>query len=246
MSDNNVIKHKMPSTKKREIDTTPLISQIHLLWDVLTEEEKRYLEQNHSIIRFKKNQIIYKEGEKPSGLLCLGSGKVKIYIEGFGGRDQIVRMANPPGFIGYRALFAEENHVATAVVIESCVIFLIKKEVIFNLMATNNKLCMNIIKSFASELGFARFRTVTLTQKHIRGRLAESLMLLREIYGYEADGATLNVSISREDLANFSNMTTSNAIRTLSSFVAENVIEVDGRSIRILEEEKLQRISVLG
>ena len=105
---------------------------------------------------------------------------------------------------------------------------------------------MNIIKSFASELGFARFRTVTLTQKHIRGRLAESLMLLREIYGYEADGATLNVSISREDLANFSNMTTSNAIRTLSSFVAENVIEVDGRSIRILEEEKLQRISVLG
>lgn len=236
----------MPSPKRRESEAPLSISQISILWDVLTDDEKVYLEQNHSTIRFKKNQIIYKEGEKPSGLLCLGSGKVKIYKEGFGGRDQIVRMANPPGFIGYRALFAEENHVATAVVIESCVIFLIKKEVINYLMANNNKLCMNFVKCFATELGFARFRTVTLTQKHIRGRLAESLILLREIYGYENDGATLNVSISREDLANFSNMTTSNAIRTLSTFVSENVIEVDGRLIKIIEEDKLQRISELG
>lgn len=236
----------MPSSRRREIEITPSISQVSILWDVLTDDEKIYLEQNHSTIRYKKNQIIYKEGEKPTGLLCLGSGKVKIYKEGFGGRDQIVRMANPPGFIGYRALFAEENHVATAVVIENCALFLIKREVIYNLMSTNNKLCMNFIKCFASELGFARFRTVTLTQKHIRGRLAESLMLLKDIYGYEADGATLNVSISREDLANFSNMTTSNAIRTLSTFVSENVIEVDGRIIKIIEEEKLQRISVLG
>ncbi len=237
---------KMPSSKRRESETTPLISQISILWDVLSESEKLYLELNHSTIRYKKNQIIYKEGEKPTGLLCLGSGKVKIYKEGFGGRDQIVRMANPPGFIGYRALFAEENHIATAVVIESCVLFLIKREVIYHLMATNNKLCMNFIRCFASELGFARFRTVTLTQKHIRGRLAESIILLREIYGYEEDGTTLNVTISREDLANFSNMTTSNAIRTLSTFVSENVIEVDGRVIKILEEEKLQRISLLG
>ena len=236
----------MPSPKRRDSEASLSISQISILWDVLTDEEKIYLEQNHSTIRFKKNQIIYKEGEKPTGLLCLGSGKVKIYKEGFGGRDQIVRMANPPGFIGYRALFAEENHVATAVVIESCVIFLIKREVINYLMTRNNNLCMNFVKCFATELGFARFRTVTLTQKHIRGRLAESLMLLREIYGYEPDGATINVSISREDLANFSNMTTSNAIRTLSTFVVENVIEVDGRNIKILEEEKLQRISELG
>lgn len=236
----------MVGQKRREIEIAPSISQISLLWDVLTESEKTYLEQNHSIIRLKKNQIIYKEGEKPTGLLCLGGGKVKIYKEGLGGRDQIVRMANPPGFIGYRALFAEEIHIATAVVIENCVLFLIKKEVIFNLMQSNNRLCMNIIKSFASELGFARFRTVTLTQKHIRGRLAESLILLKEIYGYEEDGVTLNVSISREDLANFSNMTTSNAIRTLSIFVSENVIEVEGRVIKILEEDKLQRISLLG
>lgn len=224
----------------------PSIKDIPIIYTVLNDEEKAYLEKSHTMVKYKKNQIIYQEGDEPTGLLCLGSGKVKIFKEGVGGRDQIVRLACAPGFIGYRALFADERHIASAVVIESCTIFHIKKDVIFKLMSSNNQLCMNIIKSFATELGFSRYRTVTLTQKHIRGRLAESLVILRDIYGYEDDGCTLNIYLSREDLANFSNMTTSNAIRTLTTFVKEKVIVVDGRIIKILDEEKLERISRLG
>lgn len=224
----------------------PTIKDIPQLFNVLTPEEQKYLLANHTTIKYRKNQIIYQEGEKPSGLLCIGSGKVKIYKEGMTGRDPIVRMASGPGFIGYRALFADEEHVASAVVFEPCVIFYISKEVIMTLMQSNNALCMNIIKSFATELGFARFRTVSLTQKHIRGRLAESLLVLREIYGYEEDNCTLSIYLSREDLANFSNMTASNAIRTLTSFVKEKILTVDGRIIRILDEQKLERISRLG
>lgn len=234
------------AAKKAEICDKPTIKDISLIYDVLSEEEQAFLMANHTELIFKKNDIIYQEGEKPSGLLCLGSGKVKVFKEGVGGRDQIVRMSSAPGLIGYRALFAEEPHIATAVVIEPCTIFLVPKEVIFKILETNNKLCMNIIRSFATELGFSRYRTVTLTQKHIRGRLAESLCVLKDIYGYEEDGCTLGIYLSREDLASFSNMTTSNAIRTLSTFVNEKVIAVDGRIIKILDAEKLERISRLG
>ncbi|PWD98552.1 Crp/Fnr family transcriptional regulator [Marinilabilia rubra] len=224
----------------------PTIKDIPQLFNVLTPEEQKYLLTNHTTLRYRKNQIIYQEGERPTGLLCIGSGKVKIYKEGMMGRDQIVRMASGPGFIGYRALFAHETHIASAVVFEPCVIFHVARDVIMKLMKSNNDLCMNIIQSFATELGFARFRTVSLTQKHIRGRLAESLLVLRDIYGYEADGHTLGIYLSREDLANFSNMTASNAIRTLTTFVKEKALTVDGRIIRILDEQKLERISRLG
>jgi CRP-like cAMP-binding protein len=95
-------------------------------------------------------------------------------------------------------------------------------------------------------LGFSNARTVTLTQKHIRGRLAESLILLKDKYGYENDGTTLKAFLSREDIANLSNMTTSNAIRTLSTFASEKVIAIDGRKIRILDAVRLERISKLG
>ena len=86
----------------------------------------------------------------------------------------------------------------------------------------------------------------TLTQKHIRGRLAESLIFLKDTYGYEDDNKTIKIYLSREDVANLSNMTTSNAIRTLSTFAQEGVISIDGRKIRILDLPKLERISELG
>ena len=233
------------ANKKKTTDNEYTVRDIPELFSVLTPEEQEYLLANHTTLKFKKNDIIYHEGEHPLGLMCLSEGKVKIYKEGVGGRDQIVRMASC-GFIGYRAFFAGEAHIASAVAMDQCVIFLIPSEVIFKLLEKNNKLCMNIIHSFATELGFTRYRIVTLTQKHIRGRLAESLVFLRDIYGFEEDNCTLSIYLSREDLANFSNMTTSNAIRTLSNFVNENVIAVDGRIIKILDEAKLERISKLG
>ena len=65
-------------------------------------------------------------------------------------------------------------------------------------------------------------------------------------YGVEEDGFTLSIYLSREDLANLSNMTTSNAIRTLSNFATEKLIAIDGRKIKIIEEDKLRKISKIG
>ena len=98
----------------------------------------------------------------------------------------------------------------------------------------------------AVDLGISDSRTVNLTQKHIRGRLAESLLFLKENYGLEGDGATISIYLSREDLASLSNMTTSNAIRTLSIFSNEKIISIDGRKIKIIDEEKLRKISKIG
>lgn len=212
----------------------------------LAQKEKEKLSEKHICRHFLKGEIIYREGEKPDGLICLSAGKVKIYKEGIGGREQIVRMARPIGFIGYRALFAEENYMATALAIEDSTICIINKEALFEVLKTNSELSFSIIKSFATELGFSNSRTVALTQKHIRGRLAESLIFLKDTYGLEPDNKTIKVYLSREDLANLSNMTTSNAIRTLSNFATEKVIELDGRKIKILEPEELGRISRHG
>ncbi len=212
----------------------------------LSEEEKELIANNHSCSTYKKGDIIYKEGEKPVGLTCLSAGKVKVFKEGVGGREQIVRMVKPVGFIGYRALFAEDSYMFSALAIEDSTICLIEKEAIMKLVKMNGTFALRIIRSFATELGFSNTRTVSLTQKHIRGRLAESLLFLKDTYGFMEDGETINVLLSREDLANLSNMTTSNAIRTLSTFANEKVITVDGRKIKILNENQLSKISALG
>ena len=52
--------------------------------------------------------------------------------------------------------------------------------------------------------------------------------------------------MTREDLASLSNMTTANAIRTLSAFAEEGMVEVDGREITVKDEPELERTSKLG
>ncbi|KAF0236598.1 MAG: FNR family transcriptional regulator [Prolixibacteraceae bacterium] len=213
---------------------------------LLTSEEKEELQHQASLSNYRRNEFIFKEGDKPNGLIVLVDGKVKIFKEGLGGREQIIRMAKPLGLIGYRALLSNENHIASALTLEESVICTISIDFIMNKALKNNDFAFKIIQKLASELAFSNGRMITLTQKHIRGRLAESLMLLKDKYGVENDGTTLRVYLSREDIANLSNMTTSNAIRTLSTFASERMIAIDGRKIKILDAIRLDRVSLLG
>ena len=215
-------------------------------WALLDGEEKRVISDNFQIKNFKKNEVIYSEGEEHKQLMFLIKGKVKVFKKGNGDRNQIIRLVRPGQYFGYRAYFANENYVTSGAAIETTQIGFLPMSLVEEHIRRNNDLAIFFIRTLANNLGQSDTRTVNLTQKHIRGRLAESLMVLHDNYGYEPDSTTLNIYLSREDLANLSNMTTSNAIRTLTSFAAEQLITVDGRKIKILNEEELRRISKHG
>ena len=214
-----------------DINVPELIADI---WSPLNDEQREFLANHFTLQNYKKNEVIHCEGETPTHLMCLLSGKVKIYKDGVGGRSQIIRMIKPVEYFGYRPYFAKTDYVTAASAFEPSLVCQIPMTALMTLLTQNN------------DLGIADERTVNLTQKHIRGRLAESLLFLKESYGLEEDGSTLSIYLSREDLANLSNMTTSNAIRTLSQFATERLITIDGRKIKIIDEEKLKKISKIG
>lgn len=231
---------------KKELSEAEIAESIPDLWQPLTEEQRILLAQNFTIQKYKKNETIYCEGETPTHLMCLLTGKVKIYKDGVGGRSQIIRVIKSHEYFAYRAYFAEEDYVTAAAAFEPCTICLIPMPTIISLIQENAELTMFFIRQLSIDLGISDERTVSLTQKHIRGRLAESLLFLKDTYGVEEDQCTLSIYLSREDLANLSNMTTSNAIRTLSNFAAEKLIIIDGRKIKLIEEDKLKKISKIG
>lgn len=216
------------------------------LWMVLLPEQKRLIIDNFHIQHYKKGQIVYAEGEEPENLWILLKGKVKMYKCGVGDRVQILRLFRPVQYFGYRAFFAREAYVSTAAAFEASTLGYIHMDVVETLIRSNNELAMFFIHELSKNLGGSDSKIVSLTQKHIRGRLAESLLLLADNYGLEDDQSTLKIYMSREDLANLSNMTTSNAIRTLTAFVNEHLILVDGRKIKLLNFSQLRKISKFG
>lgn len=216
------------------------------IWNILEPDQQRLVLENFELHTFKKNQIIYGEGDEPEHLWCLIKGKVKKFKDGVGGRVQILRLIRPVQYFGFRAFFAGERYVSTSAAIEPSLVGSLPLKLVNEMIQCNNKLAMFFIYDLSRNLGHSDSRIVSLTQKHIRGRLAEALIVLLENYGYEEDGTTLHIYMAREDLANLSNMTTSNAIRTLSCFVNEHIIVVDGRRIKILNENALRKISKFG
>lgn len=243
MLQKHVIEQHYVVQMKRNNDISASLSDV---WRVLTEEEREILRKNAKILTFKKNEMIYCEGDEPMDMMCLLKGKVKIYKDGVGGRSQIIRMIKPIQYFAYRAAFAQEPYLTNASAFETSTVCIIPMIVVEELIFSNPNLAIFFIRQLSKDLGIADERTVNLTQKHIRGRLAESLLFLRDNYGMEEDGATISVLLSREDLASLSNMTTSNAIRTLSTFVAEHIIAIDGRKIKIIDEDRLFKVSRRG
>ena len=231
---------------KKELTEAQIAECIPDLWQPLNTEQREYLAKNFTVQKYKKNEMIYCEGETPENFMCLLNGKVKIFKDGVGGRSQIIRVIKDKEYFAYRAYFAGEDFVTAAAAFESCTICHIPMPVITTLIKENNNLAIFFIRQLSIDLGIADERTVNLTQKHIRGRLAESLLFLKDTYGLEEDECTLSIYLSREDLANLSNMTTSNAIRTLSNFAAEKLIIIDGRKIKLVDIDKLKKISKIG
>lgn len=216
------------------------------IFNLLTSDEMSVLKANSSISGFRKNDYIFREGDAPEGMQYLKAGKVKMIKEGISGREQIIRMFTENGLISYRSLLAGEPHNGTAIAIEDSEIVTIPPSILYNVLLKNSNFALALLKDLALELGHSNNRTISLTQKHIRGRLAESILFLKEKYGFENDNLTLKVYLSREDLASLSNMTASNAIRTLSTFASEKTISIDGRKIKITDLSKLEKISKQG
>lgn len=232
-------------TKKLISELKP-IDEILSSWDVLTPDERQFVKNNFTLHHFKKNELIHWEGEIPSHMMVLAAGKVKVFKEGVGSRTQIIRMLKPGENFGYRAIIANEPYNTNVAAFENSTVYMLKSDIFISILRHNNAFCYRFLEEMATDLGASDARTVNLTQKHIRGRLAEALLLLKKNYGLEEDGATISIYLSREDLANLSNMTTSNAIRTLSNFVNEHIIAMDGRKLKIIDEERLRKISKMG
>ncbi len=212
---------------------------------VLNKIELANLSENKSFIFFKKGQIVFFEGNNPQGLFCIYSGKVKIHKLGYDGNDQILRLAKKGNVIGYRALLSNDNYHASATAIEDSLICYFPRSVYQNQIANNHTLALQIMKLLSSDLKSAEVKAMNLVQKHVRERVSETLLMLKDFFGVEEDNATIKTTLTRESIGNISGTTTETAIRIISDLNKSKVIELIGKKIKILNLKELIKIANL-
>jgi len=216
-------------------------SRLCSIFGELNNEDLEVLSQYKCGNSYKKGQNIFFDGTPPAGLYCIHTGKVKIHKIDFFGKEQIVRLAKDGDVIGYRSLISGEMYSAFATALEDSLICLIPKDVFFKLLETNADLSFKLMQLLSQDLKTAENFLATMSQKSVRERVAEVLLIIKEFYGVKEDGVTLDVSLKREDIASMVGTATETVIRFLSEFKEDKMIDLEKRRIKILDQSALVR-----
>ncbi len=207
----------------------------------LKSNELDKLSYNKGCSSYKKGQIIFYEGRRPIGLYCINKGKVKIAKLGEEGKEQIIRLAREGDILGYRSLISGDTYSASSETLEETDICFIPKDSIFHLIKENSEFALKIIELVSRDLKSAENKVTDLAQKHVRERVAEALLMLKETYGFEEDEQTIAIALTREILANIVGTATETVIRLLSELKQDNIIALERRKIKILNLKQLVR-----
>jgi CRP-like cAMP-binding protein len=194
---------------------------------------------------YKRGQTIFNEGSQPFGVYCISSGKIKLSHIGDDGKEQITRLLKAGDIIGYRALLSGDRYGGSAIALEDTHVCFIPKELFLSILKNDAALAFELMKLLSDELHRAELQLTHLAQKPVRERLAETLLFIKDTYGYEADDITLNVRFSREEIANLVGTATESTIRLLSEFKRDGIVELDGKNIKILKLKELARTANL-
>ncbi len=210
----------------------------------LTPDELEKVTFDKSTEHYKRGSIIYREGSRINGCYCIQKGIIKVFKTGIDGKEQIIRFARTGDIIGFRSVLSNELACTTAEVLDDSSLCYIPAETLVYLVKHNGNFSMELMQLTCKELGEANAYITDIAQKTVRERLAEILIHLKNDFGLD-ESNILQISLTREELANIVGTATESVIRLLSEFKQDQLIELNGRKIRILDEAGLIRIGNL-
>jgi len=212
------------------------------IFKYLTPEEYVQLEEEKLCHIYKRGTVLFNEGSRTNGFYCIHKGIIKIYKTGIDGREQIIAFAQKGDIVGYRSILSGELACSSAKVIEEAVVCFIPGETLISLVKNNGNFSLALMQTTCRELGEANSFITDIAQKTVRERLAEILLQLRDTFKYDNDGV-LQISLTREELANIVGTATESVIRLLSEFKHDKLIDLNGRKIKLLDIKRLEKIA---
>ena len=138
-----------------------------------------------------------------------------------------------------------EPYTISAIAVEPSSICFVPNENIQRYLKDNPHLSLRVLQLMSHELQDTERRVVELAQKSVRERVAEALLVLRTTFGTDEDGETLNMPLTREEIADIVGTAPESLIRMLGELKASNVIETVGRRIRVKDLDALKSVANL-
>lgn len=208
----------------------------------LTKDELVRMSECKTSYTIKKGEPIFEEGDVTNGIYCVKEGVCKMTKLSANGKDQIVKLVKSGELLGQRSMISEEPANLSAIALEDMEVCFIPKSEVMAFFDKNNQFSMNVMKTICGDLKEADDHMVSMAQKSVKERLAETLLYLEDTFGKNEDGS-LHIQLSREELAGMIGTATESCIRLLSEFNKSGYVDLNGKKITLLERNKLRRLA---
>lgn len=218
--------------RKFDFQSDKILSSLSML------DRELFLQSGDTLV-FKKRKLIFYEGGIPTGVFLILEGRAKIYKTGLDDKDQIFYIYKSGDLLGYHALLCDEQYEDSCEALEECKILFIRKAKFDLLLDQIPNLKLLLIQNMSHEFGVLVNTITFLAQKPVRERLALYLLILAKRYESHQN----EIILSREDLANIVGTVRESLGRLLKEFRDEHLIEIEKRTIRLIDDEKLLRIA---
>lgn len=195
-------------------------------------------------LQFEPHQTAFYEGHACLGLYLLCTGKVKLTRSSARGQRQIVRILGRGELIEKHAFRENALHEVTCETMEPSQICIIDKERYLSFIQRNPQQAIKLIQLLSNELRRNMDQLDEFTFKTARERLAGLLFEMSKRFGKVGnEGMLVGIPLKREEVAEMAGITVETAIRMLSMFRNEKLIALDGRTITLLNPDRLARIA---
>lgn len=184
---------------------------------------------------YRKNAVLFQEGNPVEGVLHIKSGKAKIFKTGSGGQKQIVRFVSKGDIIGVKSAITGEKHSVSAIALEDMMVCFIPRDDFLALLLKTPDLAFYLVDCLSNTLQEAERRSISLMQKNESQRLAEALLQIST--KFDSD----EIQLLKNDLAGYTSIGRKPLTNCLRNFRKNKLIALNSERIKILDMEGLEQ-----
>jgi len=206
-----------------------------------TPEWRELIAVKKTTLRFKKGEALFTEGEKLKGIYMLYAGAVKVHKHWTDEKELILRFTRAGDLLGHRGLATGDVYPVTATALEDSKACFISTDFLDATLKADHAFTYRLVQFYSAELQKAELRMRNLALMEVKGRIADALLELQEVYGTNKS-KYISVPVTRQDIAAYAGTTYETVFKMLRTMVSEKIISVNGKSIRVNNTDKLKSL----
>jgi len=211
------------------------------LFNALLPVYMNELQNISKTVCFKKGEELYREGSTPRAVYLVKKGKIKIEQTNEGGYTRIVYVYTVGEYFGFRPLMCKEKHPVSAFVLEDCEIEVFEGKQFLEIVMRSPKLSFNLVEILSYEFNVWINLIGSLSHKSAKERVALILLILHE--KYKTGGKEYAITMSKADIACYSETTEETVVRVLTFFKEQGILTTVARKVVIKNKRLLEIIA---